>query len=585
MNAFALLMSKDSLIINLFRYYFQRNAIEFTICPTNVEQFITEQYSQFTCIILDIEWEHKQKAIEIVEFLRAKSIQLPIILIFNEDSELESVPTSNIKLSPRNLSQMADIIDFISKLPSRPIVPIQPKESTTEQPTEQPTIEIQAPVHSVSNVTVLLADDSRPIRKYVTSLLVEKNCRVETFENGQELLNYLCQNKKGDIIILDNQMPVKDGITTLKELKNHEKFREIPVLFLSAITDKDHVVQALQLGADDYIEKPFHNDEFYARINVHLKIEKMKDELKKQNEQITEQKVQIEEKLEEIISQNEQITLQRDEIENQKNVIEKKNNNITASILAALRIQKAVLPIEEQIHQLLPRHFILFRPRDIVSGDFYFFKELDDFLIIAAADCTGHGIPGAFMSMLGTTILNEIVRRSDVQTAAQILNQLRDQLKLSLQQTGKKGEQRDGMDIAICKINRTTFEMQFAGAYNPLYLLRTVDDESEKKYLLKIYEADRMPIGGIHPRDKNQYTNHILQLQQGDRFYIFSDGYISQFGGTVGDKFKARRLQETLIAMQNMPISEHKEHLNKVLDEWRGRWEQVDDILIIGVEI
>ena len=295
---------------------------------------------------------------------------------------------------------------------------------------------------------------------------------------------------------------------------------------------------------------------------------------------------------EQIQQKNTLLEQQNIEITAQKNEIERKNKNITDSITYASRIQQAVLPTELLL-DVFPSHFVLFKPRDIVSGDFYFAKMINNIVIIAAVDCTGHGVPGAFMSILGSSLLSEIVVLQEVTQASMVLNLLRDQIKSSLKQTGRIGEQQDGMDISFCVIDMDSLEMQYSGANSPLYLLRKQDPLkanpnkvcmiSENGYEMTIIKPDHMPIG-VHPKEED-FTNHNLQLQKGDVLYLFSDGYQSQFGGSKGDKFKVKRLKEILLKIQGESMESQKLILEKTLADWQGERPQVDDILLMGIKI
>jgi len=277
----------------------------------------------------------------------------------------------------------------------------------------------------------------------------------------------------------------------------------------------------------------------------------------------------VQERTREVVAQKEEIESQRDEIAN-------KNQDITDSIEYASKIQNAVLPQDDQKDKIMPEHFVLYRPRDIVSGDFYWISRKNGQLIVVAADCTGHGVPGAFMSMLGISLLNEIVHRQEVTQANQVLNTLRNEVKRTLKQTGKEGEAKDGMDMALTIIDQKHMKMQYAGAYNPLYLFRQGE--------LIQYKADRMPIG-IYIKEKSTFTNHTIDLMQGDTFYIFSDGYPDQFGGSEGSKFKTKRLKQLLARIQDESMADQKKILHSSIDDWRGDYEQLDDILLIGVRI
>ncbi|NOQ23806.1 MAG: SpoIIE family protein phosphatase [Bacteroidales bacterium] len=282
-------------------------------------------------------------------------------------------------------------------------------------------------------------------------------------------------------------------------------------------------------------------------------------------------------RLEQIVKERtEEVVKQKDELEIQRDEIADKNRSITDSIEYASRIQKAILPSNEFAKEILPEHFILFRPRDIVSGDFYWMTKKDNLIVIIAADCTGHGVPGAFMSMLGVSFLNEIVNRHEVTSASVILNSLRKDIKKTLGQEGKEGEAKDGMDIALCIVDLEKMKMQYAGAYNPLYLFRNNEFIEVK--------ADRMPIG-IWVKEKESFTNNEIDLQKGDVFYIFSDGYQDQFGGEDGQKFKTKNYKKFLLDIHQKPMAEQREILDTRIDEWRGKWEQIDDIIIVGVRV
>jgi serine phosphatase RsbU (regulator of sigma subunit)/ligand-binding sensor domain-containing protein len=264
------------------------------------------------------------------------------------------------------------------------------------------------------------------------------------------------------------------------------------------------------------------------------------------------------------------------EIVAQKDDIEEKNKDIMSSIRYAQRIQEAVSPQKKLMDKVFPEHFVLWKPRDIVSGDFYWMMQKNGKAIIAAADCTGHGVPGAFMSIMGISFLNEIANNKDVNTAAEALNQLRHNVITSLNQEGSETDTKDGMDISLCVYDFDTMMMQFAGAYNPLYMIR----EGE----LSVIKADRMPIG-VHERDDKPFTNMEFSMHKGDIYYILSDGYIDQFGGDKGKKFMTKRFKELLLEIYDKPMETQKEILWNTIVEWRGDIEQIDDIIIIGIKV
>ncbi len=260
----------------------------------------------------------------------------------------------------------------------------------------------------------------------------------------------------------------------------------------------------------------------------------------------------------------------------QKKEIEEKNAAITDSIIYAEKIQSAVLPPPDFMKDSFDDYFILLKPRDIVSGDFYWGMKKDGISIITAADCTGHGVPGAFMSMLGMAFLNEIVNNTDNLSTDIILNELRKNVKSALRQTGQEGETKDGMDIAICTVDYGSNTLQFSGAFNPLFYVK------DKELLL--VKGDRMPIG-IHQTKEAPFTRHVIDIKKGDTFYIFSDGYVDQFGGPEGKKIKLKRFQEIILENYKKPMDEQKQILDKIFIDWQGDQEQIDDVLVIGVRI
>jgi len=307
---------------------------------------------------------------------------------------------------------------------------------------------------------------------------------------------------------------------------------------------------------------------------------------RKANILLAQQKIEIEEKNEELNQQNEEIATQRDTVIKQKEHIEEIHREVTDSIQYAKRIQTAVLPSLEYISvtlnlKSLLEYFILFKPRDIVSGDFYFFERRKNILLIAVADCTGHGVPGAFMSMLGFSFLQEIISKEEIQSAAHVLNELRDYVIKSLQQKGMTGEQKDGMDIIFVALNIETNIIQFAGANNPLWLISNTTKE------LTELKPDKMPVA-IYEK-MNPFTNHSIQLHQGDIIYLVSDGYEDQFGGPKGKKFLTKNLKQLLSANSEKLMSEQKEILNNTIEDWKNNYtekcEQTDDITIVGIKI
>ncbi|MES2284574.1 MAG: two-component regulator propeller domain-containing protein [Bacteroidota bacterium] len=260
-------------------------------------------------------------------------------------------------------------------------------------------------------------------------------------------------------------------------------------------------------------------------------------------------------------------------------IIRQKNKDITDSIEYAKRIQTSILPSLTNIQQSLPKSFIFFLQKDIVSGDFYWFALKDDCVIIACVDCTGHGVPGAFMSLIGYNILNNIVNDNDIVEPGKILDELNKGVIKALYQNDSNNSSKDGMDIAICNINLKTNEIQFAGAMRPLYIFRKGEFEEVK--------GDKMSIGTKEcDRDHEiKFTNKIIKADKGDVFYISSDGYADQFGGDNGKKMMTKNFKEILNTIKEKPFEEQHKLMMKHHQQWKGDFEQVDDILVIGFEI
>ena len=315
---------------------------------------------------------------------------------------------------------------------------------------------------------------------------------------------------------------------------------------------------------------------------------------------IRERNLQREKKIleETVAERTREVVEQKDEIVKQKEEIEHKNIEITDSINYASKIQGAILPRDEELEKLGRDAFVLYRPKDIVSGDFYWMGFRNNKTLFTAADCTGHGVPGAFMSMIGASFLNESVNDRGVTDPGQVLSDVRAGVIKALKQTGAEGEQKDGMDMALCSLNKDCTILEFAGANNSLYLVRKGDaplkrtngeeiapnlEEGE----LKMYEvkANKQPVG-YYTGDMQPFTTHTLEVMPGDSIYTFSDGYPDQFGGPKGKKFMYKRFKKLLMSINDKMMAEQHELLNQTIEEWMGNTqEQIDDICVLGVMV
>jgi len=285
-------------------------------------------------------------------------------------------------------------------------------------------------------------------------------------------------------------------------------------------------------------------------------------------------------------------------MKNQLEEIMTQNIEITESIIYARKIQKAVLPPDSLFEQYFKEYFILFKPKQIVSGDFYWLVEKHNRIYISVADSTGHGVPGAFMSLLGISFLNEIINKPEILHANQILNRLRLHIIESLRQTGKAGGSKDGMDMSLCVINRETRQLEYAGAYNPIFIIREKTDdehlfldnnsikiERNEAHTFIHVKPDRMPVGFDYRSEGHSFSNQLIDLADGDAIYMFSDGYADQFGGESNKKYSISRLKSLLLEIQKSKLEDQNYILDDKFEEWKGKYAQIDDILIIGFKI
>ena len=364
--------------------------------------------------------------------------------------------------------------------------------------------------------------------------------------------------KKHDIhlVITDQRMPEMIGTEFLEMIIPH--YPDCIRMVLTGFSDVEAIIQAINNGrVYRYITKPWNKDELKITIDRALEVY----DLKQQNKNLIKDLKKANQNLEQkVIQRTKQIEQQKKEM--------------TDSIHYASKIQSALLPPDEELDKLLPSYFILNKPRDIVSGDYYWVSQKGNKVIVAVADCTGHGVPGAFMSILGIAFLNEIINKTEILIANEILNELRDYIIKSLHQTGKKDETRDGIEMALCVVDFANKKLQYSGALRPLYFIRNKE--------LNEFKGDYMPIG-VHDDYENSFSKKELQFRENDIIYLFSDGYVDQLGGPNRKTYRSRQFKQLLINIHQKPLHEQKEILEKEYEEWRKDIEQIDDIMVMGI--
>ncbi|MBI3501003.1 MAG: cyclic nucleotide-binding domain-containing protein [Bacteroidetes bacterium] len=377
-------------------------------------------------------------------------------------------------------------------------------------------------------------------------------------------------------IIDEGKVKVHDGIYDIAELSAGKFFGEISLLDteprsadVTAVTD----CVLLQLDQEDFsVVSHKYNDVARGIMRVLL------GRLRSQNTKIIQELKEREKHLHALVDER----TRELNLKNEK--LEAAYKDIKDSISYAKLIQQALLPNVEDIFNAFTQSFIYYRPKDIVSGDFYFFEEKKGKYIVGVADCTGHGVPGAFMSMIGHDTLHQIIVEKEITTPSEVLNQLEAGIRRALHQDDNP-DTKDGMDIAVCALDAhkqgdKNILLQYSGALRSLYLVRKDALEVEE------VRADKHSIGGLLTGgDEKKFSNHQVYLNPGDTFYIFSDGYCDQFGGPGGKKFMNRHFQRILLGIQQLPMKEQEEFLDKTFREWKGDLEQVDDVLVIGIRI
>ncbi|OFX42017.1 MAG: hypothetical protein A2X03_10780 [Bacteroidetes bacterium GWA2_40_15] len=385
--------------------------------------------------------------------------------------------------------------------------------------------------------SVLIVDDNPRNLQVLGGFLKEKGLLVEFAIDGHSALEWF-NKRRFDLILLDIMMPGMNGFEVCRKIKENPVTCDIPVIFITAVSDTDSIVKGFNIGAVDYITKPFIQDELLVRIKTQLEAVRSKQLI----------------------------------LEYLSN-IEEKNKNINSSIDYARYIQNAVIQTSETSSKYLPDYFIIDHPKDILSGDYYWINNIDGQVIFAVMDCTGHGVPGALMSILGTTFLNDIICHKKILQPDKILECLREKLIHSLGQKQNSVVVKDGMEGSVVNFDQSTSTLTFAGSLNPMVHIRNNE--------MTLLKADRFPIGFYDKEAK--FSLNTIKINKDDMVYLYSDGYIDQFGGPDSKKIKSKGFRELLLTYHELPLMAQKTKLEEYLNLWRGNLEQTDDILVVGI--
>jgi sigma-B regulation protein RsbU (phosphoserine phosphatase) len=388
-----------------------------------------------------------------------------------------------------------------------------------------------------STPSVLIVDDNVRNLQVLGGYLKLEGISVEFALDGTSALRWI-EKKNFDLILLDIMMPGLDGYEVCSIIKRNPDKRDIPIIFITAKTDSESVIKGFETGAVDYISKPFIQSELLVRVKTQLSISKSKKDILHYLHQI-----------------------------------EEKNSDLNSSIIYANYIQTAVLSTSDKYFKDLPEYFILYLPKDVLSGDFYWVCKTQGKLIIAIMDSTGHGVPGALMSVLGITLLNEVVNHEYILEPHKILESLKTKIILALGQKKGDGHIRDAIEGVVISYDSDKSVLQYSGSFNPLVIIHNGE--------MRVIKADKEPIGYT---EKNQsFTLHEFKVGKNDIVYLFSDGVIDQFGGPVNRRFMINHLKDVFCEIHKSDMKLQKEILNKEINNWKGELVQTDDILVMGL--
>jgi len=415
--------------------------------------------------------------------------------------------------------------------------------------------------------TILVIEDEVLIRESICDVLTLSGYDTVSESDGEMGLKR-AHSLKPDLVLCDINMPKITGLDVLKAIRADEQLKHTPFVFLTALSTMSDLRVGMNLGAEDYLTKPYHNKDLLAIVSHQLKKAEDLKNIEKEHS--------------------------RKKLHDFKVKIKEKSKGFYDSLNRAKTVQNVILPSDQKMNELFAEHFNYFLPKYSISGDFYWARKLKEVTLIAVADCTGHGIPGALISMAGNISLNNAVDQFGLTKPAEVLTKA-NELFLDFMNANESNISHDGMDICLCSIDSKSNVIRFAGAKRPLYLVTKKDNFKainiinsyseliqEQNALYKI-KGNNCSIGA---EDRFfQVEEQVFQYNKGDVIYLSSDGYVDQFGGESDKKFISKKLQDILLTIQKNSMSEQREILAKEFQNWKGNQEQVDDVTIIGIKL
>lgn len=550
----------------------------------NFTKYITwpkeERMSEFRICVMSIEARELSEQLNLLASLRKFRDKIPIRIIYGKTSK-DVEDCHMVVMSGLN----RELVHVFDKIKGKGVLMVAENLADYKKSIIS-FVEINNRMNFIINTTKM-AESGLKVNPELYKLAISKE---EEWKNIFEKFKYLVQSGQQEITV--NKSDLRQMISQYKSLEEEQKSRDTLIRKLED-TIREKIKQFEEMNAE------------YGKIEK--KISEGKLQLQLQEQELTEQKAEIALQVDEIRRQRIVITViaalslmivvllvlairstllrrksnrllrdQKLELQVQKRMVDEKQKEILDSINYARRIQQALLPNDQFMKANLPEHFVLFIAKDIVAGDFYWASSSPDGFLFITGDCTGHGVPGAFMSLLNISKLNEAINQKRITRPDLVLNYVRSEIIQALNAEGSTEESKDGMDATLCKIDLRNMNLEFASANTSFCIIRN-------KELLS-FKADKIPVGKSHD-DLSLFTYNRVALQKGDMIFTYTDGYTSQFGGPKGKKFNQKQLREALLACAELPVNEQKQLLQRRFEDWKGQLEQVDDVLIMGVRV
>ena len=426
---------------------------------------------------------------------------------------------------------------------------------------------------------ILVIEDEHVIAMHLRNLLTSLGYNVVNIcSEGYEAISEY-KRLQPDLLFVDIRLKGDlNGVQVVEKIKEQS---EVGIIYLTSCDDEPTYNLVKSTNPIAFLKKPF--DELQLKANIEIILKRYKEsalkfeELQKKNSLQEQNILELSETNAHLITATWRERELKQELQKTKALVEEQNTKIMDSINYAKRIQQAIIPNKNVLDRLLGDYFMFYKPKDVVSGDFPWSYEKGDYVYVGAVDCTGHGVPGAMMSLIGDLLLNDVVNNEGREkTPGEVLNELHKAVVKTLKQDAPGNKAADGMDVALCRINRTKNEVLYAGAHRPLYHLRNGE--------ISQYKGCKFPIGGMQYNGENQFKNHKVEIEKEDAIFFFSDGLPDQFGGPEKLKYGPKKIRDTIISNHTKSMSEIKNIFEKSFYEWMGDNKQIDDVLMIGIK-